>query len=321
MIRPAIVVFLLATSFCGLGAFNAAQAKCPLPHLMVNGQMPDATQMMANFNALVACLSTGGATNSIQYNAGSGSLAGVGPLTDGQLVIGSTGAAPLAQTLSAGAGISITDGAGSVTVAKTSPFAGSGLYRQVLSPTPTSASTGLTTWLNQGTSVVSDSPVGLSIEAPQSAGTNLSGRYMAAPTAPYTITALLGATRNSGSGSMAGIGWYDGSAKLQVLSYDTNATSSPLLRVRQFANPTTTPGVNYASFANWFSQPIWLRVRDDGTNVSFSFSQDGVNFLELYAVAKSAGYLGSSGYGNIIFFINPGPGVNGLATLLSWAQT
>jgi hypothetical protein len=315
------IVPLLAASFCGLGSVNGAEAKCPLPHLMINGQMPDATQMMANFNALVACLNTGGAANSIQYNAGAGSLAGVGPLNDGQLVIGSTGGAPQAQALAPGAGISITNGAGSITVAKNTPTAASGLYRQVISPTPTSASTGLATWLNQGTSAVADISTGLNLTAPPSATTYLSGRYVAAPATPYTITVLLGATRNSSTGSMAGIGWYDGTAKLQVLSYETNAGGSPLLTVRQFASATTAPGLNATSFGNSFSQPLWLRVRDNGTNVSFAFSQDGVNFLDLYSVAKSSGYLGAAGYSNLIFFINPGPGVNGLATLLSWTQS
>ena len=70
--------------------------------------------------------------------------------------------------MTAGAGISITTGAGSITVAKTS-IGGSGLYRQVMSPTPTSASTGLATWLNQGTSVVTDSATGLNLTAPPSA--------------------------------------------------------------------------------------------------------------------------------------------------------
>jgi hypothetical protein len=41
----------------------------------------------------------------------------IGPLTNGQLLIGSTGAAPVAGTLTAGSGISITNGAGSITVA------------------------------------------------------------------------------------------------------------------------------------------------------------------------------------------------------------
>jgi len=38
-------------------------------------------------------------------------------LTDGQLVIGSTGVAPVAATLTAGTGVSITNAAGSITVA------------------------------------------------------------------------------------------------------------------------------------------------------------------------------------------------------------
>jgi len=40
----------------------------------------------------------------------------LGPLTDGQLIIGSTGNAPQAATLTAGTGVSITNAAGSVTI-------------------------------------------------------------------------------------------------------------------------------------------------------------------------------------------------------------
>lgn len=43
----------------------------------------------------------------------------VGPLTNGQLLIGSTGAAPVRTTLTAGANISITNGAGSISIAAT----------------------------------------------------------------------------------------------------------------------------------------------------------------------------------------------------------
>ena len=41
-------------------------------------------------------------------------------MTNGQLIIGSTGATPTAATLTAGTGISITNGAGSITIANTS---------------------------------------------------------------------------------------------------------------------------------------------------------------------------------------------------------
>lgn len=46
-----------------------------------------------------------------------GTLAEAAALTNGQLLIGSTGAAPVAATVTAGTGISVTNGAGSITIA------------------------------------------------------------------------------------------------------------------------------------------------------------------------------------------------------------
>lgn len=51
--------------------------------------------------------------------AASNGITSLGPLTDGQLVIGSTGADPVAASLTAGTGISITPGAGSISIATT----------------------------------------------------------------------------------------------------------------------------------------------------------------------------------------------------------
>lgn len=53
----------------------------------------------------------GGATAAVNWLA---------PLANGQLVIGSTGVAPVAAALTAGAGTTITNGAGSITIASTS---------------------------------------------------------------------------------------------------------------------------------------------------------------------------------------------------------
>lgn len=72
---------------------------------------------------------TGNGTSAITANAvtqhavllggASNAVTEVGPLTNGQLVIGSTGVAPVAATLTAGTGISITNGAGSITLNNT----------------------------------------------------------------------------------------------------------------------------------------------------------------------------------------------------------
>lgn len=75
-------------------------------------------------NALVYCgaahlqlLSTVNSAALITTSAGAPSYSAT--MTNGQLIIGSTGATPVAASLTAGTGISITPGAGSITIAST----------------------------------------------------------------------------------------------------------------------------------------------------------------------------------------------------------
>ena len=314
-------IVLLLSVFASAVSTSVANAQCTLPFQLTNGQTADATQVMANFNALVSCLANAGpagSTNSVQYNAGAGLMGGVGPLTNGQLVIGSTGNAPQAQTLTAGSGISITNGAGNVTIAATG-VGGSGLYRQVMSATPTSAGTGLTTWLNQGSATVTDSAVGVAIDAPSVGASSLTGRYMTAPTPPYTIRTLIGATRTSTNYASASFGWYDGTSKLHLISYTTYNGGAPFFEVIKWNSVTSYNGADLNSPINAFSQPIWLQIADDGTNVSFAFSQDGANFLPLFTTAKASGFLGASGYNNVIVTVNP-LGGRTIGTVMSWTQ-
>jgi hypothetical protein len=63
-------------------------------------------------------ISVSGTTNhALQLGNASGSLTSLGVATNGQLPIGSTGADPVLATLTPGTGISITNGAGSITIA------------------------------------------------------------------------------------------------------------------------------------------------------------------------------------------------------------
>lgn len=64
-----------------------------------------------------------GTTNhSLQLGNASGSLTSLGVATNGQLPIGSTGNNPVLSTLTAGAGISIVNGAGSITISASGSF-------------------------------------------------------------------------------------------------------------------------------------------------------------------------------------------------------
>jgi len=62
---------------------------------------------------------TGTTNHSLLIGNASGSISSLGVATNGQLPIGSTGANPVLSTLTAGTGISITNGAGSITITNT----------------------------------------------------------------------------------------------------------------------------------------------------------------------------------------------------------
>jgi hypothetical protein len=148
---------------------------------------------------------------------------------------------------------------------------------------------------------------------------NISGRYKTAPATPYTVTALIGATRVSNNYSGVGIGWFDGATKLHTIHYVLNNGGAPFFQVNKWTGYNSFAGVDFTSSFNGFSQPIWLQLKDDGTNVSFGFSQDGANFLTVFSVAKSSGYLGASGYNKLIFYVNPQGGQT-IGTLMSWTE-
>jgi hypothetical protein len=313
---------LAFATLCVVWGASEASAQCVLPHQLTNGQPADATQVMANYNALLDCVNAAapaGSTNAVQYNAGAGAMGGVGPLSDGQLIIGATGSPPQPGALTPGTGITIDNAAGSITISATSIGGANGLYNQVLSLTPTFAGTGLTTWLNQGSATASDNMAGASIDAPSHSGVNIVGRMKAAPTPPYKVTVLIGASRNNSLSGGTGIGWYDGTNKLHLLVYRNNNGGGAQFLVGKWNSPTVYSSANFTSSTNGFSQPVWLQIGDDGTDISFAFSQDGANFLPLFTAAKSSAFLGASGYSNIVF-ANNAQGGRAIATLMSWKQ-
>lgn len=304
-------------------AAGHANAQCALPYTIQNGDAPDATKVMANYNALVACMASmapAGQTFSVQTKAAAGGFGSVPPLSDGQLMIGSTNNAPEPQQLTAGSGINIATGPGQIAISAI-PLAGSGgsgLYHQIMSSTPSAASTELSSWLNQGAAAVTDSAVGISITVPSS-GTlnNIVARQRPSPTPPYKITALIGVTRSSTSYNGIGLGWFNGTNRLHLLALTTQNGGLPKFEVTKWGDVTTFNGADFQTANNGYSQPFWVQLADDGTAVSFGISQDGANFLKVFSTAKSAGWLGAAGYSNIVFFINPQGGLT-TGTLMSW---
>lgn len=197
---------------------------------------------------------------------------------------------------------------------------GSGLFSQVLSATPTAASTGLSTWQAQNGASVADAATGITITGASASNSNWNMRTKAAPGTPYTITALL--AENYAAAAVAtgiigmAIGWTDGT-KLHVVQFQ-NAN----YLVSRYTNATTFSANDFTggnAFPQLPTSPVWFRIKDDGTNVFFYWSTDGANFQQLYTVAKASGFLGGSGYSNVLFGANSN-GAICMATLMSWTQ-
>lgn len=197
-----------------------------------------------------------------------------------------------------------------------------GLYNQVLSATPTSASTGLSTWLNQATATVTDAETGLIVAGALSA-TNISGRTKAVPATPYSVDVLVDwdSITNTPAGAYGlMIGWTDGT-KIQAFTKFMGG-GSPNLLVLSYA--TVTSGASAAvvdATQTAVSRQQWLRLRDDGTNVHFALLPGGSHSaaIDLFTVAKASGYLGSGGYSSLFFGINRNAG-QASAVLLSYTE-
>ena len=248
--------------------------------------------------------------------------------TDGQLLIGNTSGNTLTKaTLTAGSNITITNGNGSITITASGGGGGGGslgLFSQVMSSTPTASNTGLGTWLNQGSATSGDGTTGLYIS--QTATDNLASLYKASPGTPYTITALVALTATGGDGAhnpCVGIGWHDGTKLHFVRVISAAGTAGLFLTVAKMTDSNTFSANDYAVAKFQYTPIIWLRTNDDGTNVTFSFSQDGTNYLTLFTVAKASGFLGSSGYSNVCFTVGGAntSATNSIGTILSWTQS
>lgn len=185
---------------------------------------------------------------------------------------------------------------------------------------PTAAGTGFSAWINQGGSSVADSAAGITITRPTGGGNDVwTYRRKTAPSTPYVITALLSlTTKDPGAINQIGLGWYDGTNKVHVARAILNSTAVPYIYVSQYSTPTAFNGHDFSNVQ--CNYPVWLRIADDGTNISFQYSNDGVNFVVLYTAAKSGAYLGSGGYTNIVFGIAMAS-TTGYCTLMSYHES
>lgn len=320
---------LLALAF--LAAPASVSAACTLPHDLQNGDLADANALNGNFTASAGCadmIAPAGSTNAIQYNAGGGTPGGTGPLLDGQTLIGSTGNPPQAARLTAGSGIAITNGAGSITITTT----GSGTGANV-------------DWLDKPAVV---QPVAASFTL----RTSTTAPAGAAKTATSRGMLLVTDTIENNRAIMADVAVPAGNWQATMLSVYTGGLSGYILPGIAVRDSTTSRAVTFGiggraseyrfdytrtaggsgldSFSSdgeildaGFpvpSQPIWSRLTFDGTSLIWSFSRDGESFTPVYAVSASDWLSQLETIGPAVLFYQPSnPGWNNGFHILSWS--
>lgn len=260
-----------------------AQAACTVPNTLINGQTADATQVMANFDSVMNCVNTApaGSTNALQYNAGTGTFGGIGPLTNGQIAIGSTGNAPQAAQLTAGTGITITTGPGSVMISgAATPYT-----RPQLSEF---------TWGNQPTgTTAADTSTGLAmLEPSQSDSDNWAQLWQNAPYPPSPVSFIIGTNATLGLVSQQyyqyGIIIGDDSGKFVSLEIDVDINNKYNLAISHWTNPSSFNVDSYTTMLSSYPNFPFLAIEDDGTNFTFYAGADRNSLIKVYSESRTS---------------------------------
>jgi len=144
-------------------------------------------------------------------------------------------------------------------------------------------------WANQGSCSVSSTYGGEILTFVKGSSDSLRVRYLAAPSTPYTITALLVINMTPTSYNMAGLCFYNSSSgKLCTLCFQLGS-SGYLELARQNWNTTTSFSATVTNTPIALAAgEVWLRITDDGTNFKFYASVDRVNWVLCETVSRTA---------------------------------
>lgn len=174
-------------------------------------------------------------------------------------------------------------------------------------------------WQNQGTSTVVDAN-GVSYLTVPNGTTSIHSRLIAAPGTPYTITALVRSDYTvSATTQFAGLVFREsGTGKLFTFALYANG----LVQATKYTNDTTFSAALAGSITvlNLAGHWHWIRIKDDGTNLIFSISRDGVNFVQVGSQGRTVFMAG--GPNQIGLCANVDSSVGGFASsFASWLQT
>lgn len=319
----ALPILLMATTSAG--------AACVVPNTLSNGQTADATQLMADFNAVAECADASlpaGSIGSVQYKTPADTLGGLS-LGDGQIPLGSAASSPQGKTLTAGPGIAITNAPGSITITATSSGSPNGVdwlnEAAIVRPTASSFSLLTSTTAPAGAGMVVTSR-GMALRTSSSASGTALMSETPAPDGPWRATMLAVYSGPLSSSSLPAIAVRD-SVNRRAVEFGIGGASSTTYTLAYsrtigglgldsvLGQNTTTSDIGLPPP----SQPLWTRLTYDGTNLSFAFSRDGEVFSTAFTVAANESLSNLDRVGPATLFQQPAqPNWPSAYHILSW---
>jgi hypothetical protein len=146
-------------------------------------------------------------------------------------------------------------------------------------------------WTNQNSCSVTTTNRVVHLSRAGNGGGNLTLRSISVPGAtPYTITACLLLNLPNESSVQGGM-WIGDGTKFETCGCGMTATEGCLVQYwNSYSSFNFAIRYNYRIGLN--GKPIWLRIKNDGTDLTHSFSFDGLSYMDMYQHAKG-GFLGT----------------------------
>jgi len=163
-------------------------------------------------------------------------------------------------------------------------------------------------WINQGSATATDHNGTVLLTAPAAAGENIRLLKKAPPSTPYSIIAAFVpcVTIAGGTGQPSfGICFRESSTgKIYSITCELVNDNTSHMSIFKYPNATSTP-TSVVKRHDWLTPlfPLWLKIRDDATNLKFFISPNGFDWIEAQSEGRTAFMIGS-GPDEIGFYLN-----------------
>jgi hypothetical protein len=144
------------------------------------------------------------------------------------------------------------------------------------------------------------------------------GATIPLPSTPYTRTAGFMLAQSNGAWSNLGIMVSDSTGAFFSMGLVNQGTTNYMLATEHWSGPNSWGGLDAtAPNGNYVGPIMWFRVSDDGVNITYTYSMDGLVFLPFRTLARTT-YTGMPA--TLGFFVGPdtGTGLSTSVTLVSW---